>query len=215
METILDANEPYFRVDLGIHLPMPIYFAFIGAHMIAHYKLLTTRQLSQSMVQWLSGAIVTSMILLPLWRGVNPEHPLVDMGLSFGCVFSAIRIALLTATVTKQKQMITAAATHKKFDDVNIANDNTDTDSNTASTVQYNSNDLQLASLGDYIRHMYLEESTPTRHLSVEEIEKSNGRSVASAVDSIQAQLIQLTIVTTTGLNRSDGTRYPSGYDTR
>jgi hypothetical protein len=153
------------------------------------------------------------MILLPLWRGVNPEHPLVDMGVSFGCVFSAIRIALLTTAATtatttqstkqRQYQMITtatAAAARKKLDDVTIVDDDSDTTADSTSTVSTRimattqcNNNLQSASLGDYIRHMYLEEPTPASHLTMEEIEKSNGRSVASAVDSIQAQLIQLT----------------------
>ncbi|RKP25531.1 hypothetical protein SYNPS1DRAFT_22524 [Syncephalis pseudoplumigaleata] len=188
METLLDPGEPYFRVDLGTHLPMPIYFSLVGLHMVAHYKLLAMPNLSRAFMQWATSLIVVSLVLLPLWRGVNPEHPLVDMGVSFGCVFSAIRVALLTAAACRQSASEQRAAIkralHKKLDDYPSAS--------AQMAAAPAKTGLAISSLGDYIRAMYLDEPAPAAHLSSQQIERSNGRSVASAVDSVQAQLIHL-----------------------
>ncbi|KAI9591126.1 hypothetical protein BDF19DRAFT_426593 [Syncephalis fuscata] len=189
MENLLNASEPYFRVDLGIHLPVGVYLPLIGAHMFAHYQLLrNVSRLHYAHVRYLTGIIVVSMILLPLWRGVNPEHPLIDMGVSFGCVFSAIRIGLLTAAATRPLVTIdgqAVALTNKKDDDALSSN---------LAKASVTANELPMTSFNHYIRHMYLEESALPENLAVALKKQPNDVSTATsvAIDAVQARLIDL-----------------------
>ncbi|RKP06421.1 hypothetical protein THASP1DRAFT_25251 [Thamnocephalis sphaerospora] len=159
------ATEPRITLDLGVNLPLGIYLGLYAGHLIAHQRILREPHRSQAIVRACSVLLATSLVLLPLWRGVNPEHPLVDMGVSFGCAFTALRVVALTVAVTRARM-------HAPSDE----RDKTD-------------KPVRVSTLRAYIRELYFSE--PTRQTGLDLRVASKDQRPADPVLSALSALVR------------------------